>query len=283
MASKAHSANEADRKPRRWGRRLRRAGTIVAIFGCAAGAWVFHLAKSEPAAWRDHQRFVETTSPEKIASMAGAVEGRLMQMVGLFAPQTADAGAGTPADDSPAARESAFAAALTAMTPEQLATPRTIKLTREEMNAVLQTHLREWSESRGYDMPDAITNPMIWIEGDHLVFGFRFEAGAFSQVITGTSDLKFEDDGKARFEVLQYRAGQLPIPVDSLGDFLRKRSEGNDSAAQASQWIEKLRNFRFKPVFKLKTRHTVHATGYRVVDNGESVELTVTMMPPKKY
>lgn len=289
---------------KRWVTRLKRMG----LLGLAAGgiwlAWVVYLARTEPAFFAQIDAQRQQMSEGQLQELAQGAADKFAHLVELSNPldsaQAVSPGAaGVPG--TAGSLTSTDGLDLTAAGPDTLPLrkglqrstaarksnldidpgPHRIDLSRQEMNALLQTHLNEWASQRGYQMPAEISSPMVALDGERLLLGFRVDVAGVVHAVSAEATLRFQTDGKARLKVHNYNLGQLPVPVEALGATLLKRAPNDSRAQELAGWLDKLADFEFRPLVKLPSRHKARVVKYE--PNADGVRLTVMIEPPTKY
>jgi hypothetical protein len=290
--SNTESGNQdrAQGKPRKG--RLFRVIKHTVLFSLAAVALIvgtaFFLAHSEPAHWKDHQQFLAETSPEQIEALAVQVDDKLKALANLgLEPDLAesDPAAQTlrslthPGDTETGNGEQAKQG--TKPEDVHINTEKTITLNNEELAAVVQTRIDEWIQERGYSKPPELQDPMIAAKGGELVMAFRFQSGGFAAVISGKFMLNILDNGMAELSLKRFFVGQLPVPVDALGEHLRESSGGDERAEQVGEWLGKLQYLQIKPVLELEHRRRARVMDYKLLEEG--LELQVRIQDHQTY
>ncbi len=276
---------------KRWVTRLKRLG----LLGLAAGgiwlAWVMYLARSEPAFFAQIDAQREQMTEGQVQELAQGAAEKFAHLVELSNPldsaQAVSPGAAAVMDAAAGPDTLPIRKGLQRSTAQRKSNldidpgPHRIDLSRQEMNALLQTHLNEWASQRGYQMPAEISSPMVALEGERLLLGFRVDVAGVVHAVSAEATLKFQTDGKARLKVHDYNLGQLPVPVEALGATLLKRAPNDSRAQELAGWLDKLADFEFRPLVKLPSRHKARVVKYE--PNEDGVRLTVMIEPPTKY
>ena len=272
---------------------------LLLIVVCGIGV-VIWLLRTPPAHWARHQAFLNSTSPQEIKAIAKRVDDRIDALIGLAeALEEADDSDGQasalermltsegeqPSDDGQATAGSADqgaspggaadgSGAASAAAPKA-AKPliKKIHMSPEEANVWITEKLDEWLHYRDYEMPDQVADPMIAIEDDQLLLSFAFETSGFSQIFTAGFDLTFLENGNALLELRDVKAGQLPLPADGIGNYIRSKAPDNPAAERVADWLDKLEGVEFKPSMKLGKKHKFWVIDYAVAEDG--IDLTV--------
>lgn len=156
---------------------------------------------------------------------------------------------------------------------------RTIRLTLAQANAWLRVNLADWARAHDYAPPPEVTRPVVSIDGDQLVMGFRYSGRYFTQNFSVTFKTRFGADGKARIDVLTVRAGSLPLPMGALVGTLDGMSAGGREARAAGRWIERMQDLEFSPTVRLSNGQRLRVVGYR--PDGDGIELSLRAEPAK--
>ncbi|RMH13857.1 MAG: hypothetical protein D6698_13480, partial [Gammaproteobacteria bacterium] len=160
-------------------------------------------------------------------------------------------------------------------------TTQTITLNNEEMVAIVQVRLDEWMQERGYIKPEEIQNPMVTVDDGELVMAFKLDAGKLSAVISGKFDVNILDNGMAEITLRRFLVGRLPVPAETIGEYLREKSGGDYRAEQVGEWLAKLQRIEIKPVIELEHRRRARIIDYQILKGG--LELTVRVQDHKTY
>ncbi len=272
------------KKPSKRLKLIKRAITLALLAVALAAGVVLYLVKSEPAYWKQHEKFLAETSPRQMEELAGQVQDKLRQLANLGLDENDPAtrtlreltGQGAQAADGDG-ETTAYK-----IKPEDIHinTEQTITLDNKQIAGFIQTRLDDWMQERGYVKPPEIAKPMIAVTGGELVMAFQLAAGGYDQIISGKFNLKTLDNGMAELSLKRFFVGNLPVPADSLGAFLKEHT-GDSRAAKAGRWLEKLQYLEFKPVIELEHRRRARVTDHKVLDN--ALELTVRIQDHKTY
>ena len=278
------AARPLRRQRRRRILRLVAVSLLLLIVG--GGGTVFYLLRSPPTHWQKHQAFLRSTSPQELNAIATRVDDRMGSLIAL-AEQLEEGQLQNllaEADEQNVPGQQALATlpgqpASTAAPAKPLI--KKIHMTPQEANAWISQKLDEWLRYRDYEMPDQVADPMIAIDDNRLLLSFAFESSGFSQVFTAGFDLTFLKNGKASLELRDVTAGQLPLPVDGIGNYIRSKAPGNATAKRVATWLDKLDGVEFKPSMKLGKKHKVWVIAYDVTEDG--IDLTVKVQKRPGY
>jgi uncharacterized protein YpmS len=295
-AMSERSSNESDNpapaeKPRTWRKRIWRAALLTLLALAVAVGVVIYLAKSEPEYWKQHERFLAETSPQKMAQLAGQVQDRLDKLANLGLdgsdPATralqALTGQGLPGGilDTQDAVDDGSGQPRVKPENVHINTEQTLTLNNEELAAVVKLRLDEWMKERGYVKPEEVKDPLIAVEDNELVMAFKFNAGKLSAVISGKFNVTVLENGMAELSLKRFLVGKLPVPADAIADHLREKTGGDARAAKVGEWLSKLKLIEIKPVLELEHRRRARVMAYKVQKN--SLELTVRIQDHKTY
>jgi uncharacterized protein YpmS len=297
-----HPIHPAAPKRRRW--TLRRVSLLLLVVTLLVVGVGLYLLRSEPAHWKKRQDFLRSTSSVEQEAIAESAQHKIMELANLgleqlsAQEQTSISATGTapgpnslrqltadsPTSTSTQAQDGEDSAATENKTPPsaiRINTFRTLQLGQEQINALVRAELKNWMDSRGYDMPSEIVDPMIALEGQQLILAFEYRSSQFSQVLSAYFSLTFEKNGMVILELEQFQAGLLPIPVDSLGQWLADKTGGSERAEQIGQWLGELNRLEFKPVLEMEHRRRARIESYRI--DGDGVELVVRVQDHRTY
>lgn len=268
------SSNDPDKqfpakKPSKHGKLIKRAVLLALLAAVITAGVVIYLVKSEPAYWKEHERFLTETSPQQIQQLAGQVQDKLEALANLGI------------EDDPSALPNPSAQPNVRPEDVHINTEQTLTLDNEQLAAVVQLRLDEWMQERGYVKPDEVQDPMITVSDGDLVMAFKLNAGKLDAIISGKFLLLIRDDGMAELTLKRFLVGKLPVPADMIGEHLRKQSGGDPRAAQVGEWLGKLQHFQLKPVLELEHRRRARVMAYKTLK--DSLELTVRIQDHKTY
>ena len=250
-----------------------------ALIGTAAAALLaagvtFYLLRRPPAVWTEAQQILARQTPEQRTEQAEQVLGRLSTMVRDESSRS-EAGADpfAPIDATPELKPSDKAIDQT----------HQLKLSNEELVSVVSAMFSEWTAQRGFEVPAAVTEPVVLAEGGRLAIAFEVSTTNWQQVFTGYVDLTFKPDGMAVGRVDELTAGSLPMSVTAVGEMLQKRLPESEShlADQIGDWIAQLEGFEFRPVLELENRRRARVVAMAVGDDG--VTLTMRVQDHETY
>lgn len=284
---------EASTPPRHRARWIRRIvlGLMLAATLTFAGA--FYLLRTPAASWQRYERFKATHTTEQIEELAEKLEVSLHDLIEQDLPPELRSGAEKKAIAKAPRPDQLDGAA--GETPDETGEDgenvdptmiridevRVMKLTRDELTALVAARHEQWLDSRGYVKPNDISDLMIDLEDGRMVASFKYEGRQFSQVFSAKFRMNFEDDGTAIVRLESFSAGRLPVPTDQIGSYLREKG-GSSSAEATGEWLQKLDNFRFKPVLDdLPHRRRARILGYKI--NKEEIELTLRVQDHRTY
>lgn len=228
---------------RRWVRRI--ACSALALAVVTAGVGVY-LLRRPPAVWRETQALIAQSSPEQQARTSQGVIDRIEQQI---------AGAGHDIIDE----------------------TFELRLTNEELVAVVGETFETWALQRGYEVPTHITAPLIVARDGELAIAFQVSTSSWQQVFSGYVDLRFDRDGMALGRVDELTAGSLPISVAAVGQMLKDQLPASEEhlAETIGHWLAELEGFRFRPVLELKQRRRARVVSLVVGDGSVNVTMRV--------
>lgn len=281
------NAHTSKARPGKIGRILKRTLLLLLLAVTLTAAALIYLTQSEPAYWKQHQQFLRQTSPKQIQTLNQQVENKLQELANLGLDEAQDKA--DPAvrslnelvspDEAGETQPVVFQDVRLEDVPINIDT--TMTLDNQQIAAVIQTRLDQWMLNRGYVRPNEIKDPMVTIYGGKLVMAFHFQTGRYAAVISGKFNLNILDNGMAELTLSRFLVGQLPVPADALGQYLREKSGGDRRAQQAGEWLGKLQYLQFKPVLELEHRRRARLMDYQTLDDG--IELTVRVQDHLTY
>lgn len=242
-------------KPRRRRRWVRIVLLLLLIPVLALGVAIY-LLRSEPEHWRRREAFRESTTPAEREAIVQDVRLRLDDLSSIGIEDGRD--------------------------PSEVRIDKVVQVvvSEPEINALIESQLQAWMDDRGYVMPNEVRDPMVAIEQPQLVMAFEVAVSGYSQILSAYFDVEMLDDGQAEMKLDAFEAGQLPVPSQQLGKWLRRQS-GSESLAQAGEWLSKLDSLQFKPVIELEHRRRARIEAFDVLSDG--VELTVRVQDHRTY
>lgn len=263
-------------KTKRWVYRLVLGAAALAILG--TGMTVY-LLRRPPAVWHAAQDILTQTTPQERAEIADRVRDRLSSLVdGGDSTHVVPEHSGQTDSVLPGLDESGVA-------PSDQAVDETheLKLTNEELVAVVEGMFADWTAQRGFEVPTQIDQPVVLADSGRLAIAFAISTPSWQQVFSGFVDLTFMPDGMARGRVKELTAGSLPVSVVSLTETLRKQLPKSEAALadQIGQWVAQLEDFEFRPVLELEHRRRARVVAMTVGD--DAVTLTMRVQDHATY
>lgn len=153
---------------------------------------------------------------------------------------------------------------------------KVVFLTLEEINAWMDQRLRDWASNQGSEIPDYISDPMVAIEGDNLVFAFQFDKPEFRQVVSAVTKVEInkqrsDESEQARIRVVEVRMGRLGLSaVRAVGG----ADESSALAEIATGITDALDGKVFDPVVRIN-RQKVRAVSFKLKHEPLGMELTL--------
>ena len=240
------------------------AGSLLFVL-VAAGLTVY-LLQRPPNVWNRAQQLIEQTTPEEREQIAEAVMQRLSEQVEA---ELAD----EPTEINPE---------LLGQVPAEQAdryVDRTfeLRLTNRELFAMVDETFGQWTVQRGYEVPNAFTQPVVMAQEGKLVIAFAVTTSSWRQVFSGELDLSFSNDGMAHGTVNELTAGSLPVSVVAVGEMLREQLPDSeaDTADRLGDWLTELEGFEFRPVLELEHRRRARVTGMTIDDDAVTLRMRV--------
>lgn len=157
-----------------------------------------HLWAGKPAYWTQNQAFITQTDPTRLTDVADRAFNRILSELSNSQGYKSD-----EQDNDPRALG-----------------VRSIHLNFDEANAWLATRLNDWLANQKRRMPDGVSDPMLWAQGDSLVAAFRYQNVDVDQVFSVMLSLEFFDNGQAVLSIEGLRGGKLPLPAGAILDRL---------------------------------------------------------------
>lgn len=230
---------------------------VAAAVLFAAGL-TFYLLKKPPAVWTEAQRVLAELTPQDRADLAQGVLDRLSAIGNKSASQQ-------NIELFPGKGEGATSAELSDQYIDEVVE---LRMSNEELISVVTDTFSEWAQQRGYEIPASITKPVVMAHSGKLVFAFELNTPSWKQVFSGNVDLRFEEDGMAHGRVEQLMAGSLPVSVMTIGDMLREKLPESEAglANKAGEWLKELKDFEFRPVFKIEHRRRARILSVDITD-----------------
>lgn len=258
----------------------------------AAGWW---WSRSEPSEWKKQDALSRTRTESERRELAQRAERRLRDAArqvtrgaGAVPPPSApspDPSLGSPeglessGPDRDRPREPSLRGAPPSPSPgREPAEPsrdeaRQVTLTLDELNALLQERVARWEAQRkGSPLP--VRNPILTIEGDHLVLFVQLLNRGSEMLLGLPVDVTIDDRGGVA-RLLGVRLGQLPLP--GLGALPRLlRSTGDPGLAELAEEAEAAANgYPFDPTLEVDGDTPLSIVGLEVDGVEQAVHLTV--------
>lgn len=301
------SADEprTDPSPRHAAKRLGCGGAVLIVLAaltCAAGV-AYWLWTTEPAYVAENRAFLRQHTPAELESIARSLENRISRRLtaieggapasGSERGSTGSAGAGSAGAGSAGAAGTGSAgvadasgggAAAEAEEPERLSSfealqararepgLRKVEMTVDELNAWIETRAPDWLANQGIEMPSQVSDPMVALEGEQLVVGFRFSEGDFSQWVSMNVDVRVDDTGRAHARLTGVRGGRLPVPARRAMEQMAERLEKRVGAEKMAQARAAMDGREFSARLKLDSRI---ATMTDLTTRGRKLSITV--------
>ncbi|MFN3165438.1 MAG: hypothetical protein ACE37H_00070 [Phycisphaeraceae bacterium] len=269
-------------RTKRWARRAL-AGTAAAVL-VGAGVAVY-LLQRPPAVWTEAQQMLAQTTPEERAEKTRAVFERLSAMVGddvgsdvlneVVPPQHLD-------PSHPSDRPDVLTPVVE-LSDKPVDQTHALKLTNQELIAVVSELFSEWTKQRGFDVPAQVTEPVVLADDGRLALAFEIATPNWQQVFSGYVDLAFRPDGMAVGRVEDLTAGSLPVSVTAVGEMLHKRLPESEAhlADRIGEWVGQLEGFEFRPVLEMDHRRRARVLAMAIGSDG--VTLTMRVQDHETY
>lgn len=207
--------------------------------------WLYLSWTGEPAYWRQNERFLRQSDPERLDNLAEELENAAVREV-------------TAADPDVDPLE-----------------PRNLRLRFTRINAWLDRRLDDWLAHREIERPEGLGRMMVTAEAGQPVLAFEYAAGeGEGRVYSATLDVDMNEAGRARAALVEVRAGTLPLPTDQVLEMVEQQLRETDfGAATVDQAMAVLRgDERFEPRWRLDER-AMRITNAQIDDT--AVELTL--------
>lgn len=275
-------APDKSKKATLW-RIIKRTALVALVAVALIAGTAFFLVRSEPAHWKEHQQFLAETSPKQLEALAAQVEEQLNELANLGLTEKNNGNGSVTSwvqslahpDDVSNDEQSDSEQANIKPEDVRVNTEKTISLNNEQLAAVMQLRMDDWMKNRGYVKPNEVKKPMIAVKDGKLVMAFRIKSGPFNAVISGKFNLSILDNGMADLTLSSFLVGQLPVPAEALGEYLRDKSGGDRNAQQAGEWLGKLQHMQIKPVVELKHRRRARVMDYTLHDDGLDLQVRI--------
>ena len=185
------------KKKRRW---LRRATAFVAVALLVAAGLTVYLLQRPPAVWTQAQDVLAQSTPEERAEIADGLRQQLNVLAGIESLDDL-------ADES--RLDETTAQLLAEEDPASVHIDRiiTMRLTNEELVALVSDTFEEWMLQRGYEVPGSISDPVVMADGGQMRVAFAVTTPNWHQVFSGDLHLEFSPDGMAEGRVESLTAG----------------------------------------------------------------------------
>lgn len=278
------------------GKSLLRRGCLVALLllmGLGAllafGWW---RARSAPEAFKEQVALLETRTESERRQLAEQTETRLRQAAGSgpyrrqgragsFEAPDLSGGTGSPGTtpskegsvEGSDRRRSGEETSPRRAEPSTDGGPRQVTLRLDELNALLQERVARW-EARRRGSPLPIRNPILAIEGDHLVLYIQLLNRGSEMLLGLPVDVAIDDRGGVA-RLLGVRLGQLPLPgLEALPRLLR--STGDPGLAKLAEDAEAAANgYPFDPILEIDNASPLRILGLEVDAGEQALHLTV--------
>lgn len=229
---------------------------IICSLAGMAGYWLW---KSEPGYWNQRKNFLSELNVHQRMEIAQSVERRFLEAINV---------ASNGLDHVVGASDSGEASAVS----------HDVLLTADEINAWLDQRLAGWAANQGIAIPDYINEPMVAINGDHLIIAFRLEHPPLSQIVSVTTSVEIQD-GQAELRVEAIHGGRLRVPgVKAVSDAVHNSGSESEFASVAAKITEAFDGKVLDPVIKLN-HQKIRITAIKIQPKG--VRLTLKPDEPQ--
>lgn len=177
---------------------------ILLVLLAATAFQVRRLYKKTPPHWTRNQEFLKTADQPTLLQLAINLEKRL------------------PAETSDVGPDGSLEG--------NFNKPRKLHLSVDEVNAWLAIKLEMWASNLNLHLPPELSGYMVAIDGDNVVFSFQYETPRISQVVSIIVHPEMLADGRAKFQLVGIRAGELPLPSGLILGMLKNSlpNKGNE-------------------------------------------------------
>ncbi len=153
----------------------------------------------------------------------------------------------------------------------------TLDLTNAEIMVLVRDHLEVWLKQRRIDKPQGLLKPVVAVVEGQPMMAFTYKSGSFKQVFSGQFTIHLTPDGMAGVELIDLRAGKVPVPIQSITQTLIRRTPEDErgAARRVGRSLEALRDYRFRPVFELAYRRRARIVRYQTLEDGVRLSLRV--------
>ena len=264
--------------------------------------------RSEPPAWKQQQALLETRTEEERRELAERVERRLRRAAATpsgrpgriqggnqgisvenptggagpddleaFSPETApgqEEGRGSSRTNRRASpRREGTDSQDREKRPSRREGERQVTLHLDELNALLQERVARW-EGQRQSTPLPVRNPLLAIEGDHLVLFFQLSNRGSEMLLSLPFDVTVDDRGGVA-QILGVRLGQLPLPgLEALPRLLR--STGDPGLAELAEKAEAAAGgYPFDPTLEIENGIPLRVLGLEIDPEEQALHLTI--------
>ena len=252
---------------KRWIRRALIGTTLAIVLGAGVS---FYLLRRPPAVWTEAQQILAQKTPEQRAEQAEQVLNRLSAML------VEDADPHTTQGADPLDPQSTLANKLK-LSDKPIDQTHKLRLSNEELVAVVSAMFSDWTVQRGYDVPGEVTEPVVLVADGQLAIAFEISTANWQQVFSGYVELEFQPDGMAIGRVDSLTAGSLPMSVTAVGEMLKNRLPDSEAhlADQIGEWIAQLEGFEFRPVLELENRRRARVVDMTIGEDAVTLHMRV--------
>lgn len=271
------------RGKRHWLRRI--AVTLVVLLLVGAGLTVY-LLQHQPLAYRNAQQVLAQTTPESRKALLNSLLARLTLLTNEAENVTIDPYQSMSGEQNLGRIDAygMFQGRTLIRNIDAIIKPEEhvdrfveLKLSNEELIALVHEMFVDWTIQRGYIVPGGINDPAVIVKDGELLIAFGIQTEYWQQVFSGKLELSFSPNGMAAGQVQQLYAGSLPVSIMSIHDMLKiqmPKSE-HDFAQKLGDWLSKLKHFEFRPVIELDKRRRARVVGMTVSENTVTFEMRV--------
>jgi len=277
--------------PRRRGKRFRHFALAALLLLTLMVGYGVYLLRSTPPHWQLREAFLDAHTPEQIDQLADAARGKietdaLQDLDDYRAKLLASAGLteaeyALPDDQIPEEKRRLKALIRDELKQVRINNAMKIRLSNDELQALVAKELNNWMNDRGYVMPRQITEPMMAVRDRQMILAFKLNADGFEQIFSGFFHVEIHANGYATLKLDELQAGELPVPTGNITQYLLTETNNNPSMKKVGKWLSKLEDLQFKPVLELEHSRRARVQALRALDSG--VEVSVIVQDAETY
>jgi len=173
-------------------------------------AYGWHLHRSVPEQWNQVNRLLSGLSEEELSDRAQSIETLVV-----------NESQGIDSQNGPSASPNAPGGAAV--------TERLVVIPIKDANVWLATRLTQVLANQDASMPNGISAPRVWIDGDELVLSAKIDLDKLSGVVSVFIEGRILENGQLRLQATGVRSGRLPVPSGIVEAKLREKVNRSSS------------------------------------------------------